>query len=193
MSEVSKLLEPNNLILRTRMESVSKDCDREKVRQDLIDSMEHYQGVGLSANQIGVSERVFIMYEDVNTRKILTCFNPKIVETSKEEISIDEGCLTYPGVWLKVKRPIAIKVEFEDEKGEKYERTLDGLSSRIFQHEYDHMEGTDFTQKVSRLKIERAMKKLNKTVKKIQRSKWEWFSLSSKLLKLFNICTILFS
>ena len=171
MSEVSKLLEPNNLILRTRMESVSKDCDREKVRQDLIDSMEHYQGVGLSANQIGVSERVFVMYEDVNTRKILTCFNPKIVETSKEEISIDEGCLTYPGVWLKVKRPIAIKVEFEDEKSEKYEITLEGLSSRIFQHEYDHMEGTDFTQKVSRLKIERAMKKLNKTVKKIQRSK----------------------
>tara|TARA_R100001463_G_scaffold101193_1_gene155636 strand:+ start:201 stop:716 length:516 start_codon:yes stop_codon:yes gene_type:complete len=171
MSEVSKLLEPNNLILRTRMESVSKDCDREKVRQDLIDSMEHYQGVGLSANQIGIAERVFIMYEDVNTRKILTCFNPKIVETSKEEISIDEGCLTYPGVWLKVKRPIAIKVEFEDEKSEKYEITLEGLSSRIFQHEYDHMEGTDFTQKVSRLKIERAMKKLNKTVKKIQRSK----------------------
>ena len=171
MSEVSKLLEPNNLILRTRIESVSKECDREKVRQDLIDSMEHYQGVGLSANQIGISERVFIMYEDVNTRKILTCFNPKIVETSKEEISIDEGCLTYPGVWLKVKRPIAIKVEFEDEKSEKYEITLEGLSSRIFQHEYDHMEGTDFTQKVSRLKIERAMKKLNKTVKKIQRSK----------------------
>jgi len=171
MSEVSKLLEPNNLILRTHMESVSKDCDREKVRQDLIDSMEHYQGVGLSANQIGIAERVFIMYEDINTRKILTCFNPKIVETSKEEILIDEGCLTYPGVWLKVKRPIAIKVEFEDEKGEKHEREFQGLPSRIFQHEYDHMEGTDFTQKVSRLKIERAMKKLNKTVRKIQRSK----------------------
>jgi len=178
MSEVSKLLEPNNLILRTRMESVSKECDREKVRQDLIDSMEHYQGVGLSANQIGIAERVFIMYEDINTRKILTCFNPKIVETSKEEISINEGCLTYPGVWLMVKRPIAIKVEFEDEKGKKHKRTFDDLSSRIFQHEYDHMEGTDFTQKVSRLKIDRAMKKLNKTVKKLQKSKWESFSLT---------------
>ena len=122
MSEVSKLLEPNNIILRTRMESVSKDCDREKVRQDLIDSMEHYQGVGLSANQIGIAERVFILYEDINTRKVLTCFNPKIVETSKEEISINEGCLTYPGVWLMVKRPIAIKVEFEDEKGKKHEK-----------------------------------------------------------------------
>ena len=171
MSEVSKLLEPNNILLRTTMESVSDNCDREKVRQDLIDSMEHYQGVGLSANQIGIAERVFILYEDINTRKVLTCFNPKIVETSKEEISINEGCLTYPGVWLMVKRPIAIKVEFEDEKGKKYEKAFDGLTSRIFQHEYDHMEGTDFTQKVSRLKIERAMKKLNKTVKKLQKSK----------------------
>ena len=171
MSEVSKLLEPNNLILRTHMESVSKDCDREKVRQDLIDSMEHYQGVGLSANQIGIAERVFIMYEDINTRKILTCFNPKIVETSKEEILIDEGCLTYPGVWLKVKRPYAVLFEYEDEKGEKHQKELVGLPSRIFQHEYDHMEGTDFTQKVSRLKIDRAMKKLNKTVKRLQKSK----------------------
>ena len=171
MSEVSKLLEPNNLILRTHMESVSKDCNREKVRQDLIDSMEHYQGVGLSANQIGIMERVFIMYENVDIRKILTCFNPKIIETSKEQILMDEGCLTYPGVWLKVKRPYAVLFEYEDEKGEKHQKELVGLPSRIFQHEYDHMEGTDFTQKVSRLKIDRAMKKLNKTVKRLQKSK----------------------
>ena len=158
------------MLLRTTME-LSEDCDREKVRQDLIDSMEHYQGVGLSANQIGVAERVFIMYEDVSTRKILTCFNPNIIETSKEQILMDEGCLTYPGVWLKVKRPYAVLFEYEDEKGEKHQKELVGLPSRIFQHEYDHMEGTDFTQKVSRLKIDRAMKKLNKTVKRLQKSK----------------------
>ena len=171
MSEVSKLLEPNNRALRVRIESVSKDCNREKVRQDLIDSMEHYQGVGLSANQIGIMERVFIMYENVDIRKILTCFNPKILETSKEQILMDEGCLTYPGIWLKVKRPIAVLFEYEDEKGEKHQKEFQGLPSRIFQHEYDHMEGTDFTQKVSRLKIDRAMKKLNKTVKRLQKSK----------------------
>ena len=159
MSEISKLLEPNNILLRTTME-LSEDCDREKVKQDLIDSMEHYQGVGLSANQIGIPERVFIMYEDVNTRKILTCFNPKILELSKEQILMDEGCLTYPGIWLKVKRPYAVKFE--------YEKEFIGLPSRIFQHEYDHMEGTDFTHKVSRLKIERAMKKFNKTVKRLK-------------------------
>ena len=126
MSEISKLIEPNNPALRVRLNEVTEKCDREKVRQELIDSMEHYQGIGLSANQIGIAERAFILYEDINTRKILTCFNPKIVETSKEEISINEGCLTYPGIWLMVKRPIAIKVEFEDEKGKKHERILVG-------------------------------------------------------------------
>ena len=168
MSEISKLLEPNNILLRTTME-LSEDCDREKVKQDLIDSMEHYQGVGLSANQIGIAERVFIMYEDINTRKILTCFNPKIVETSKEEISINEGCLTYPGVWLMVKRPIAIKVEFEDEKGKKHKRTFDDLSSRIFQHEYDHMEGIDFQSRAGRISLNMAQRKVKRAQRKMKK------------------------
>tara|TARA_B100000287_G_scaffold126945_1_gene119049 strand:- start:538 stop:1053 length:516 start_codon:yes stop_codon:yes gene_type:complete len=171
MSEVSKLVEPNNPALRVRLEGVSEKCDREKIRQDLIDSMEHYQGIGLSANQIGVMERVFIMYENINTRKILTCFNPKIIGASKEDILMDEGCLSYPGIWLKIKRPIAIKVEFEDEKGKKHEREMDGLPSRVFQHEYDHMEGTDFTRLASPLKLERAIKKLNKKLKELKRAK----------------------
>jgi len=171
MSEISKLVEPNNPALRVRLEGISKECDREKIRQDLIDSMEHYQGVGLSANQIGVMERVFIMYEDVDTRKILTAFNPKILEVSKEQVLIDEGCLSFPGIWLKIKRPYAIKVEFEDEKGKKHEKELVGLPSRVFQHEYDHMEGTDFTRLASPLKLERAIKKLNKKLTKLRKSK----------------------
>ena len=65
---------------------MTEKCDREKIVKDLIDSMEHYQGIGLSANQIGIMERVFIMYEDINTRKILTCFNPRIIEMSKEQV-----------------------------------------------------------------------------------------------------------
>ena len=73
MSEVSRLIEANNPILRNRVDSVSKDCDREKVKQDLIDSMQHYKGIGLSANQIGIMERVFVMYENVEERKIIAC------------------------------------------------------------------------------------------------------------------------
>ena len=95
MSEISKLIEPNNPILRVRLNEVTEKCDREKIVKDLTDSMEHYQGIGLKSNQIYM-ERVFIMYEDINTRKILTCFNPRIIEMSKEQVSIDEGCLSYP-------------------------------------------------------------------------------------------------
>ena len=76
MSEISKLIEPNNPALRVRLNEVTEKCDREKIVKDLTDSMEHYQGIGLSLiyNQIGIMERVFIMYEDINTRKILIMF-----------------------------------------------------------------------------------------------------------------------
>ena len=171
MSEVSKLVESSNPALRVRLEGVSEKCDREKVRQDLIDSMQHYNGIGLSANQIGIMERVFIMYENINTRNILTCFNTKILELSKEQVLIDEGCLSYPGIWLKLKRPIAIKVEFEDEKGKKHDKEMTGLPSRIFQHEHDHMEGTDFTRLASPLKLQLAIKKLKKKYKEFTRHK----------------------
>tara|TARA_R100001510_G_C7598232_1_gene165658 strand:+ start:258 stop:776 length:519 start_codon:yes stop_codon:yes gene_type:complete len=171
MSEVSRLIEANNPILRNRVDSVSEDCDREKVKQDLIDSMQHYKGIGLSANQIGIMERVFVMYENVEERKIIACFNPKIVGYSKEVVSIDEGCLSYPGIWLKIKRPYAIKVEFEDETGKKHEKEFRDLTSRIFQHEYDHMEGTDFTRLASPLKLERAIKKLKKKIRQHKLSK----------------------
>ena len=166
MSEISKLIEPNNPALRVRLNEVTEKCDREKIVKDLTDSMEHYQGIGLSANQIGIMERVFIMYEDINTRKILACFNPRIIEMSKEQVSIDEGCLSYPGIWLKIKRPYAIKVEFENEKGEKQEREFIDLPSRVFQHEYDHMEGTNFTRQVSKLKLDMAKKRASKMRKK---------------------------
>ena len=71
MSEISKLIEQTILLLRVRLNEVTEKCDREKIVKDLIDSMEHYQGIGLSVNQIGIMERVFIMYEDINTRKIV--------------------------------------------------------------------------------------------------------------------------
>ena len=82
---------------------------------------------------------------------------------------MDEGCLTFPGLWLKVKRPDGIEVEYEDENGEKQEKAMFGLEARIFQHEYDHMQGTNFTKKVSRLKLNRAKKRLQKVQKKLDK------------------------
>ena len=163
---IFKLIENTNTALTIPLSGCSEDMNRQEIKDNLIETMEHYNGVGLSANQCGVMERVFVMYSDVKKREIIACFNPKIVSESDEEIFMDEGCLTYPGLWLKVKRPDGIEVTYEDENGEKQERAMFGLECRVFQHEYDHMEGTNFTQKVSKLKLDMAQRRQKKQAKK---------------------------
>ena len=163
---IFKLIENTNTALTIPLSGCSEDMNRQEMKDNLIETMEHFNGIGLSANQCGIMERVFVMYSDVKKREIIACFNPKIVTESDEEIFMDEGCLTYPGLWLKVKRPDGIEVTYEDENGEKQERAMFGLECRIFQHEYDHMEGTNFTQKVSRLRLDMARKRQKKQAKK---------------------------
>ena len=166
MSEICTLIESTNPLLKVKLSECSSDLDREKVESQLIDSMKHYQGIGLSANQVGIMERVFVMYSDVKKGEIISCFNPKIITQSDTEIVIEEGCLSYPGLWLKVKRPDGIEVEYEDKTGEVQSKAMFGLECRIFLHEYDHMEGTDFTKKVSKIKLDRAKKRQSKMLKK---------------------------
>lgn len=173
MSEICTLIESTNPLLRIKLSECSSDLDREKVESQLIDSMKHYQGIGLSANQVGIMERVFVMYSDVKKGEIISCFNPKIITQSDTEIVIEEGCLSYPGLWLKVKRPDGIEVEYEDKNGELQSKAMFGLECRIFLHEYDHMEGTDFTKKVSKIKLDRAKKRQSKMLKKSKLLKYQ--------------------
>ena len=173
MSEICTLIESTNPLLKVKLSECSSDLDREKVEGQLIDSMKHYQGIGLSANQVGIMERVFVMYSDVKRGEIISCFNPKIITQSDTEIVIDEGCLSYPGLWLKVKRPDGIEVEYEDKNGELQSKAMFGLECRIFLHEYDHMEGTDFTKKVSKIKLDRAKKRQSKMLKKSKLLKYQ--------------------
>ena len=162
---IYKLIDNDNPLLKEQL-TLSDDVDREKLKTDLVDTMKNFEGIGLSANQIGIMERAFVMYHNFSKREIMCCFYPKIVYTSEEEDYMDEGCLSWPGLWLKVKRPIWIEVEYENENGEHIKNKLKGLEARVFQHEYDHMEGTDFTQKVSRLRLDMAKKKKSKNFKK---------------------------
>ena len=132
MSKICKLIEAENPIMKVRLSGCSPDLDRDDVEEKLLDSMKNYNGIGLSANQIGIMERVFVMYSDVKKRETITCFNPKIVTQSDTKILMDEGCLTYPGLWLKVKRPDGIEVEYEDKNGEIQNQAMFGLECRIF-------------------------------------------------------------
>jgi peptide deformylase len=159
---VFKLLEPDNPVLKVKLEDCNSELNRQELKDNLIETMKQYEGIGLSANQVGILERVFVMYNNVESKNIIAVFNPKIIKEGEEKVLINEGCLSYPGLWVKVSRPETIEVEYEDENGEKIERELYGLQSRIFQHEYDHMEGSNFTEKVSKLKLDMAIKKQKK-------------------------------
>ena len=160
------LLENDNPILRVPLSGLSEDLDRGTLTENLVETMREYKGIGLSASQCGVMERVFVMYSDVKERKIISCYNPQILEYSEEIVEMDEGCLTFPGLWLKIKRPEGIKVQFEDERGTKQEYQMFGLESRIFQHEMDHMEGTNFTRRVSKLRLDMGLRRRKKMRKK---------------------------
>ena len=160
------LLENTNPILTIPLSGCSDDLDRQEIKDNLIDTMKHYNGVGLSASQCGIMERVFVMYSDVKKRETIICFNPEVTIYSDTKILMDEGCLTYPGLWLKVKRSDNVGVQYEDKTGEIQYQSMLGLECRIFLHEYDHMEGTDFTQKVSKLRLKRAQKRLSKVQKR---------------------------
>lgn len=164
--EDTQLVPVTDPILKNPLESCSIGLDRKELQDRLLSAMEHYQGIGLSANQIGIQERAFIMYSDVKKKEMISCFDPLITEYSKEKIIMDEGCLTWPGLWLKVERSEGIRCVYNDVDGELVQVQMHGLEARIFQHEYDHMEGTNFTQRVSRLKLNMAKRRASKMRKK---------------------------
>ena len=134
-------------LLHERIDKCSYNLDRSKLSYILHENMYHYNGIGLSANQIGIWERAFVMISDMESQETITCFNPKVLKESKDQIVMEEGCLSYPDLYLKILRPSSVVVKYEDEGKKTYKIKLDGMIARIFQHEYDHMEGIDFTQR----------------------------------------------
>ena len=141
-------LTPNtHPILHEKMKPCSEDLDRREISRILKENMVHYEGVGLSANQIGISERVFVMILHMETEEIITCFNPRIIKKYKDCGWFEEGCLSYPDEIINVSRPNRIVVKYEDEDKKEHKIKLDGFAARIFQHEFDHLEGIDFTQR----------------------------------------------
>ena len=144
---LKKLIPSNDKLLHEKIVKCSYNLDRGKLSYTLTENMFHHNGVGLSANQIGIKERAFVMISDMESQDTITCFNPKIVKESKEIVTMEEGCLSYPELFLDIPRPETIVVKYEDEGKELHKVKLTGFVARIFQHEYDHMEGIDFTQR----------------------------------------------
>ena len=142
---IKELIESENSLLHHRIDSCSYNLNRQELSRILIDNMIHHKGVGLSANQIGISERVFVMIRDIELNEIIVCFNPQIIKKYKEEVEMEEGCLSYPDLYLNISRPKKIIVKYEDVDKKTHKLKLDGLAARVFLHEYDHMQGINFT------------------------------------------------
>ena len=169
-----KLLPPSDPKVRSAIAPFTDDMlkehdfkDRKELSEEMFKSMARYGGIGLSANQVGLPFNMFVLGNHLSLENGLkmACFNPMIVSTSEETIMMKEGCLTYPFLFLSIKRPRKCVVKYTDENGDLKEGNLDGMISRIFQHEYEHMLGRNFTEHVSKFKLKRAEEKAKKQFK----------------------------
>lgn len=135
----------------------------EEISERLFITMKKTGGVGLSANQVGLDMKVFVIGgTNIPERAI---FNPVLMNVSNDTSTMREGCLSYPGLWLTITRPAGCILKYQDENGNETVEEFKGIPARIVLHEYDHMIGKNFSMRASKLKIERAVKALDKKVK----------------------------
>lgn len=167
-------------VLRKKSEKISKEYPNlQELIANMKETMYNASGVGLAAPQIGKAIRLFIIDaspfadDDALTKEeneVLKNFNrvfinPKIIKEEGDEWSFNEGCLSIPEIREDVWRQPTITIEYQDEQFEKHTEILSGLAARIFQHEYDHIEGVLFTDRISSLKKRLLKKKLEKISK----------------------------
>jgi peptide deformylase len=122
----------------------------------MFDMMSKHNGLGLSANQLGLPYRAFIMRGNPS----IVCFNPKIVDASSVHSVMEEGCLTYPLLFVKIRRPSAIKVRYTNELGEVKTEKFTGITARCFQHELDHLNGINYLERANKYHLDKAKRDL---------------------------------
>jgi len=160
MSEykIMELIKYPNDILTTAtqlFDFANPQQDPYELSSTMLEKMNEHKSIGLSANQIGIPYRVFAMRGlDHN----FVCFNSKLVFKSEEENLLEEGCLSFPGVNVKVKRSNTVRLRFQTPSGGFDTKTFDGLTARVVQHEIDHLNGILFFNRANKYHRDRAMK-----------------------------------
>ena len=143
--------------------------DPKEIASKMAETMDKFGGLGLSANQCGLPYRMFVMRtmrEGDEEATVESYFNPELVRVSQETDMMKEGCLSFPDIYLMIRRSKTIELKYQDADGETHQIMLEGLGARCVQHEMDHLNGIIFLQRASRLKIERALKARKKERKK---------------------------
>lgn len=146
--------------------------DAKDIEKQMIDIMTSNHGVGLASNQVDLDAQIFVMepkdlegYED---GKPFAVINPKIEAVSEQRILGEEGCLSFPGLFFKVDRAQALMAKFLDSNAKECTIEFTGWNARIFQHEFDHLQGINYIDRVSKMKVDMAKKKQQKYFKRIK-------------------------
>ncbi|MCD6551888.1 peptide deformylase [Thermotoga sp.] len=154
-------------VLRKRAKPVTKfDGALKRTIEKMIETMYHYDGVGLAAPQVGISQRLFVM--DVGNGPVAV-INPEILETSSETEIAEEGCLSFPEIFVEIERSRKVKVRYQTPRGESVEEELEGYPARVFQHEYDHLNGVLIIDRIKPAKRLLLRKKLMDIAKSARR------------------------
>lgn len=161
-------------VLRKVAEDIDENYPNLKgLIQDMYETLEHSEGIGLAAPQIGLDIRLVVINLDIISDDlpeykgyIKTFINPHILEYDDTETELmEEGCLSVPGIHESVRRPTRIHVKYQDENFEEHEEWVEGYLARVMQHEFDHLEGTMFIDRLSMLRKQMIKGKLNSLLK----------------------------
>lgn len=161
----------NNKQLQQKAERVTNiDEETAELAAKMLESLKKEKGVGLAAPQIGINKRIFVTHIESDMPRVF--INPSILETSQETYKSEEGCLSVPGVWGEVDRFKEIKIQAWNEKGKPFTLETNEPLSRVIQHEYDHLEGVLFFERMPEDQKEKLLEKYEKKcLKKIKANK----------------------
>ena len=172
--EILKLVSQYDKILKEPCEEVDFEkipgADVAFAAMSLMESVKHYDGLGLSANQVGVKLRMFAI-QMLDEGKCYCLINPKVIAVSDEMQRINEGCLSFPGLFLSIERPNWVEMEFQAANGEVMQKRFEGIYATCALHELDHLNGKLYTELVPKTKLQIAMGKRKQNLKKVKRLK----------------------
>ena len=151
-----------NEILRQKAAPVKNiGPEYQKIADELLKALHAGKGIGLAGPQVGLMERIFAIHVEGDIPRIF--INPSIIETSQETIKFEEGCLSVPGIYTDVVRSRAVKVQAWNECGRPFTLEASGLVARVILHEYDHLDGILFIDRIPEQKRDRILAKFNKS------------------------------
>lgn len=139
------------------------EFDPKELKAEMVDFMLSNNGIGLAANQIGLDAKVFVFGDSALNSTI--CINPTVLQFTEDKQDDHEGCLSFPNIFVKVKRPTEILAQYWDENLEEQVVKISGYSAKVYLHELDHLLGITLKDRVSKLKWNMATKRANKLEK----------------------------